>query len=141
MDLLAFLMALPGRLASAARRLAVQIGAWSRLLFGLHRRGIPRRKPPANSACVNAGAVEGEGPSITSPMRGSAYTLRLTRPERENIPLDATTDADTHALYWFVDDAFIGKTSPGTALYCTRPSPALSASAPSTITPAATVVH
>jgi penicillin-binding protein 1C len=83
--------------------------------------GIPRRKPPANSACVNAGAVEGEGPSITSPMRGSAYTLRLTQPERENIPLDATTDADTHALYWFVDDALIGKTNPGTPLYWRPP--------------------
>ena len=29
--------------------------------------GIPRRKPPANAACINAGVVEGRGPGITSP--------------------------------------------------------------------------
>ena len=36
--------------------------------------GIPRRKPPQNPACANAGAPEGTAPLITSPLRGSAYT-------------------------------------------------------------------
>jgi len=84
--------------------------------------GIPRRKPPAAQSCINAGVAEGEGPSITSPMRGSAYTLRLSQPDRETIPLTATADAGTRQLYWFVDEAFVGTAEPGVPLYWHPPS-------------------
>ena len=39
--------------------------------------GIPRRKPPQNEACANAGVLEGSPPRITSPLRGASYVLRL----------------------------------------------------------------
>ena len=32
------------------------------------------------------------------------------------VAFSATTDADTHSLYWFVDDAYIGKSVPGETL-------------------------
>ncbi len=79
--------------------------------------GIPRRKPPSNTACVNAGAAEGSEPVITSPGLGSAYAMRLTQPDRERIAFNATADADARTLYWFVDDAYIGSSAPGDPLY------------------------
>ena len=45
--------------------------------------GIPRRKPPQNPACANAGALEGSPPRITSPLRGASYVLRLGRQDRQ----------------------------------------------------------
>ena len=79
--------------------------------------GIPRRKPPSNPACRNAGTPDGNPPKITSPILGSVYTMRLTQPDKQRIALSATTDADAHALYWFVNDAYVGQSAPGTALY------------------------
>jgi len=78
--------------------------------------GIPRRKPPENAQCLNAGAVTGSPPHITSPMRGSAYVMRLDRKEADRIAFTATADADAHALYWFVDDSYVGSTAPGIPL-------------------------
>ena len=77
--------------------------------------GIPRRKPPQNPDC--AGTLEGDPPQITSPLRGSAYTMRLTQSDRSGIAFNATTDADAHTVYWFVDDAYIGRSTPGEPLY------------------------
>jgi penicillin-binding protein 1C len=79
--------------------------------------GIPRRKPPLNPRCADGSAPDGQAPQITSPLRGSAYTMRLTQQDRERIALVATADADARALYWFVDDAFVGRSVPGTALF------------------------
>ncbi|MEP6897858.1 MAG: penicillin-binding protein 1C, partial [Rhodanobacter sp.] len=78
--------------------------------------GIPRRKPPQNPDCNNAGAPEGDPPQITSPLRGSTYAMRLTQLGQERIAFVATTDADTHALYWFVNDAYVGRSAPGDSL-------------------------
>ncbi|WP_245964822.1 penicillin-binding protein 1C [Trinickia dinghuensis] len=79
--------------------------------------GIPRRKPPVNPECRNAGTPDGSPPQITSPVFGSVYTMRLTQPDKQRIAFSATTDADAHALYWFVNDAYVGRSAPGTALY------------------------
>jgi penicillin-binding protein 1C len=64
--------------------------------------GIPRRKPPQNRSCADAGAPEGAAPQITSPLRGSAYALRLTEFDRRRIAFNATADADARTLYWFM---------------------------------------
>jgi penicillin-binding protein 1C len=77
--------------------------------------GIPRRKPPENPDCIHAGAVAGNAPQITSPMRGGAYVMRLTQANRD-ITFSATADADARTLYWFVDDSYVGSTAPGQAL-------------------------
>ncbi len=79
--------------------------------------GIPRRTPPQNADCTNAGAPEGVAPQITSPLRGSAYVIRLAQTDRQRIALNAAADADARALYWFVDDAFVGRSAPGEPLY------------------------
>ena len=79
--------------------------------------GIPRRKPPHNAACENAGLADGDPPQISSPLRGSAYTLRLTQDDRNRIAFNASADADSRAIYWFVDDAYVGRSTPGEALF------------------------
>jgi penicillin-binding protein 1C len=79
--------------------------------------GIPRRKPPQNADCSDAGRPAGAAPRITSPLRGSAYVMRLAEAGSERIALNATADAEVRALYWFVDGAYVGKSAPGDALY------------------------
>ena len=79
--------------------------------------GIPRRKPPQNPDCRAAGAPDGDPPQITSPLRGNTYALRLQQRGQERIALIATSDADAHALYWFVNDAYIGSSAPGRSLF------------------------
>lgn len=79
--------------------------------------GIPRRKPPEASGCADAGESLGESPRISSPSRGSTYTMRLTQPERARIALNGSADADARALYWFVDDSYIGRANPGEPIF------------------------
>ncbi|WP_343227482.1 penicillin-binding protein 1C [Rhodanobacter sp. DHB23] len=79
--------------------------------------GIPRRKPPQNPACLDAGRPMGDPPQITSPLRASTYAMRLDQADRTSIAFSATADADVHALYWFVDDAYVGQGRPGTSLF------------------------
>lgn len=79
--------------------------------------GIPRRKPPQNVDCKNAGMPDGDPPQITSPLRGSTYAMRLAQLGQERIAFVATTDADAHALYWFVNDAYVGRSAPGESLF------------------------
>lgn len=79
--------------------------------------GMPRRRPPSNPACSSSERIEGNAPQMTSPLRGSTYTLRLKQLDDERIPFVATSDADVHVLYWFVDDAYIGRSSPNTLMY------------------------
>ena len=84
--------------------------------------GMPRRDPPENPACENAGQVTGDPPRITSPLRGSSYAMRLhalqsSRQGGDRIAFNATADADAHALYWFANDAYIGHSAPGEPLF------------------------
>ncbi len=83
--------------------------------------GIPRRKPPRNASCPGAGAVSGEPPLIQSPLHGASYALRLADPAHGRIALRAVGDADAQSLYWFIDAAYVGRSTPGEALFW-RPS-------------------
>jgi penicillin-binding protein 1C len=83
--------------------------------------GIPRRKPPQNPACANADAGEGTQPKITSPSRGSAYAIRIAQGARQPVAFSAVADADARVLYWFVNEAYVGLSAPGEALYWTAP--------------------
>jgi penicillin-binding protein 1C len=83
--------------------------------------GIPRRKPPLNDACTDSGAPLGEPPRITSPLRGSIYTMRLKQPGQSRIALSANADAAVHQLYWFVNDAYVGHSAPGDLLFWDAP--------------------
>lgn len=79
--------------------------------------GMPRRAPPQNPDCENAGQMVGDPPRITSPLRGSSYAMRLKRQGEDRIAFNATADADAHALYWFANDAYIGRSAPGESLF------------------------
>jgi penicillin-binding protein 1C len=50
-------------------------------------------------------------------LRGSAYAMRLTDLDRKRIAFNATADADARAVYWFVDDAYVGRSAPGEAMF------------------------
>ena len=76
------------------------------------RAGIPIRKPPHNPQCANAGQAQGDPPAITSPLRGATYALRLGQPLTNTVALSATSDAGVQALYWFIDNAYIGVSEP-----------------------------
>ncbi|MDF3982981.1 penicillin-binding protein 1C [Luteibacter sp. PPL201] len=78
--------------------------------------GMPRRPPPPLPDCQGGGQPPGDPPAITSPLRGSTYQIRVSRLGHESVAFSATTDASAHALYWFVDDAYLGSVPPGQPL-------------------------
>jgi penicillin-binding protein 1C len=88
--------------------------------------GLPRRVPPRTADCFDKALASNEidsarGPKITTPLRGVTYTLRLSDPERQAIPLSAAIDADSDQLYWFANTNFIGAVSRGATLHWARP--------------------
>ena len=86
------------------------------LLF--QQAGIAIRKPPAWSPGCSLQRLAGTGnpPRIASLSSQLHYPLRAEQ-EQRLLPLTATTDADASHLYWFVDDAFVGKTARDEALF------------------------
>jgi len=78
--------------------------------------GMPRRTPPHNDACGDGG-VDGEPPAITSPLRGSIYAIRFKQPGDNRIAFTANADASVRAMYWFVNDAYVGRSAPGESLF------------------------
>lgn len=80
------------------------------------RAGMPIKPPPRNPDCVHAGLPDGDPPRIVSPLQNNTYALRLDRMSGNAIPFVASDDADVHALYWFVDDAFVGHSAPNQSL-------------------------
>jgi len=88
--------------------------------------GMPRRVPPRPADCGSGTLAgnEAEGvraPKIATPLRGVTYTLRLSDPERQDIPLSASIDADSAQLYWFADTRYIGSASRGSILHWKQP--------------------
>ena len=83
--------------------------------------GIPRRKPPAGADCAGAEHWLGSAPQITSPLRATAYALRVSRPDQSQIELQASVDADVARLYWFAGSSYLGDSAVGTALVWTPP--------------------
>jgi penicillin-binding protein 1C len=83
--------------------------------------GIPRRVPPPdNPACgLTDRSAKGLPPMITSPQPGLVYNLRAAGIGREPLSLSAVTDADARALFWFVNDRFVGKSRSGEPFFWT----------------------
>ena len=75
--------------------------------------GLPRRQPPELS-CGQESYL-GIAPAITSPLRGVEYHLRNDRLASEVVPLTATVGAEVRTIYWFINDAFVGESKPGSA--------------------------
>ena len=102
--------------------------------------GLPRRAmPPAAPGCDQVDGSTGEAPRITSPLAGVTYQLRrplsthsspfakTTRGPREDterdepLALQAVTGGDAAEVFWFADQAFIGKASRGQTLFWRPP--------------------
>ena len=73
--------------------------------------GMPRRQPPAPASCQQETAA-GHPPHIESPRSNTTYTLRAAQAATQTIPLAATTDGEVRTVHWFVDDAYVGTSSP-----------------------------
>jgi penicillin-binding protein 1C len=99
-----------------ARQVVVeQWGSDMRRLFrqaGLPRRNVSASDCPAGTeaGASSDGRVAG-APTITSPLRGVSYVLRLKQPQP--VGLRAEAAAGVKALYWFADDALIARVAPG----------------------------
>jgi penicillin-binding protein 1C len=108
---------------SSARRTRVEVYEFwpSDLLKIFKQAGVPRRiPPPDNPDCpLQTRANKGIPPQITSPMHGVIYNLRAHSLEKETIPLQAVTDADSRQVYWFVNKKFLGKSKPADPLFWT----------------------
>lgn len=88
---------------------------WSSDLLALFKMaGLPRKLPPPFLPGEDPERTSriGTPPVITSPSSDTSYSV-LTHPGApHSLPLTARTDADTHALYWFINKEFIGRASP-----------------------------
>lgn len=74
--------------------------------------GIQRRVPPDYDPNCSTIANLGMSPQITSPQTELSYIMQANAPQKTQIPLAAVTDADVHLIYWFVNEIFVGKTTP-----------------------------
>jgi penicillin-binding protein 1C len=83
----------------------------SDLLHLFAQAGVPRRKPPAAAPCSRE-TLGGDPPHIRSPLTNATYTLRAQTFGRGTIPFAANADADVRTLHWFVDNAYVGTSSP-----------------------------
>ncbi|AQQ01575.1 penicillin-binding protein 1C [Pseudoalteromonas aliena] len=81
--------------------------------------GIVKRQPPAYlaSCAINDTSTLGSAPTITSPSNLISYTVRASKLTQESLPFTATTDTDSSALYWFVNNSFVGKVERDTAFF------------------------
>jgi len=93
--------------------------------------GLPRRTlPPPAPGCADAEGSTGDAPRITSPLAGVTYQLRGSRtaPPADGedgvdqpLALQAVTGGDAAEVFWFADQAFIGKATRGQTLFWRPP--------------------
>ena len=72
--------------------------------------GLPRAAAPEDG-CDKAAIASDSAPLISSPLRGVRHTIRTSKPEP--LVLRAEGAAGTRSIYWFADDALVGKTEAG----------------------------
>jgi penicillin-binding protein 1C len=81
--------------------------------------GLALKEAPAfaEPCALDQLADLGQAPEIRSPEAELEY-VRLAD-GAQALPLIASADADVASLYWFVDQRFVGQSTPGVALYWT----------------------
>jgi penicillin-binding protein 1C len=91
---------------------------WSNDLLTLFERaGVPRRLPPPLAQGDAAESTRNDELHIISPASGAKCEILLTETiANHGIPLRARTAADVHALYWFSDRSFLGRSRPAQTL-------------------------
>ena len=90
---------------------------WPSDLAHLFRQaGLPRRPPPAPANCHGELPIATtDAPRITAPYAGLLFSLQASRAD-DTLALNAAAAADAKAIFWFVDNSFVGRSKPGTAL-------------------------
>lgn len=115
-----------GPQAHAKQQVVEQWGSDMQRLFaqaGLPRSAVAEPNCPdaAKTAIAENRAGTNPAPVITSPLRGVTYQVRTSR--ATPISLRAEAAAGVRQLYWFADDALIGKAAPGESLAWQPPAP------------------
>lgn len=82
----------------------------SDLLAIFKKAGIQKHTPPFFEADCALASNDGMSPKISSPQKNLTYLLQIDK-QHNTIPFTAVTDAGIKFLYWFVNGAFIGKTT------------------------------
>jgi penicillin-binding protein 1C len=82
----------------------------------MRQSGLPLADAAEIARCdaSEGGASDGGAPRIVTPLRGVTHSLRASR--AEPLLLRAEADGDARTLFWFVDDALIGRAKPGETL-------------------------
>jgi penicillin-binding protein 1C len=89
---------------------------WPSHLLALFRRvGIARRVPPPYAPQCASRANAGRPLRIDSPQARLVYALRDGA--HGEIPFSAVADADGRRVSWFVDDAYVGQSAPGSTYF------------------------
>ncbi len=88
---------------------------WDADMLRLFREaGMPRRTAPKLPAeCNDSNLTNADKPQITSPLRGVAYTISVSKPE--TIALRANR-VGIGTIYWFADNSFIAKSEAGAGI-------------------------
>jgi len=87
---------------------------WSSdLLILFKQAGIPKKTPPSTEHCTksNTTYVNEEDIHIISPTENVTYTLNRSKLTTQFIALSATVNANIKTVYWFANDAYLGKSS------------------------------
>lgn len=74
---------------------------------GVHIAKPPRLMPDCDLADI---AVQGDNPTINSPLTDVSYVVEDRMQSTASIPLEASADAEANYLFWFSNNQFIGST-------------------------------
>ncbi len=74
--------------------------------------GVYKELPPDFKENCNTFKRKGKAPQIIYPVANIRYIVRYHELQTKKIPLKASTDADVDYIYWFLDNALVGKTIP-----------------------------
>ena len=89
----------------------------SDLLRIFRKAGIQRHIPPFYEADCTFKGSTGFQPQITSPQTELIYIVRPNDHQKNQIPLSAVVDADVRKLHWFVNESWLGSSSPTQQFY------------------------
>ncbi|MCB9060245.1 MAG: penicillin-binding protein 1C [Halobacteriovoraceae bacterium] len=75
--------------------------------------GLPLKELPSysNECKISDRVLSDNDPVILSPQHGIDYHIRVND-DKNLIPLSAKVDSDVRNIFWYVDEEFLGKTSP-----------------------------
>ena len=88
---------------------------------GIHVASIPPWQDGCSDADETETSADTQKPTITSPQAGVDYHVHLQAGD-DAVPFNASADGEVHTLHWFLDNQYLGASSPGEALLW-RPQP------------------